>query len=316
MLSLPLRVISYIGRHATIAYALSMVLGLALPQLAALLRPAIPISIFLFIVLAFARANLPGLKRVISNPGRLSLSLGISSIIPPLIGWAFLVSPLGMGLDPALRLAIALMAAAPPLMASPVYAGLLGLEASLALTTLVMGMAIAPLTSPLLASALAGAHVPISQLELAQRLALFIGLGMIFGLVLRQIAGVARISAWKEVLDGLGVLMYFLFAVAAMDGVIDAAIANPMLIITILALSTSLSTISFAAGYIAMGGFSFNDRFSVSISTGLRNMGLLIVPIISIVPPKTFLYFALAQVPIYVAPMILKATKNWLEPRP
>jgi bile acid:Na+ symporter, BASS family len=307
--------LAYLGRHAAAAYALSILLGLALPQIAAALRPVIPISIFTFILLSFARANLPGLKAVITRPARLGAGLVISTLVPPIVGWAILANPLAAGLDPSIRLAIALMAAAPPLMASPVFAGVLGFENSFALTVLVLGMVIAPLTSPVFASALAGTEVPISPFALAQRLAIFIGGGMLAGLALRKLMGTPRITALKNELDGCGVLLYFFFAIAAMDGVIDAALNTPLLVISILAASTAYSAVCFAISYGLARGFGFNDQFSAAICVGLRNMGLLMAPIFSVVPQTTFLYFALAQVPVYVAPIILKALKARLEPQ-
>lgn len=305
--------LGFIGRHATSAYALSIFLGLALPQLATVLRPVIPISIFTFIVLAFARANLPGLRAVASRPGRLGAGFLLSTLAPPLIGWLALQAL--PGLDPGIRLGIALMAAAPPLMASPVYAAVLGLENSFALTVLVLGMVVAPLASPFFASFLAGAEVPISPVALAERLTIFIGGGIVIGLVLRRVLGTARIAAVKNELDGLGVVLFFLFAIAAMDGVIDAALRAPLLVLGMLALSSLFCVVNFAASYLLTGAFGFNDRFSMAISIGLRNMGLLIAPIISLVPTNTFLYFALAQVPVYVAPLVLKAAKARLEPK-
>jgi BASS family bile acid:Na+ symporter len=107
MLNAPRHALAFVGRHATIAYAFSIVLGLGLPQLAAGLRPFIPISIFVFIMLAFARANLPGLRVVFSQPARLGRALAISALVPPIIGWLFLNSPFAAGIDPALRLGIA-----------------------------------------------------------------------------------------------------------------------------------------------------------------------------------------------------------------
>lgn len=315
MLSLPRTALAYIGRHATIAYALSIFLGLALPQLAATLRPILPVTIFIFIMLAFARANLPGLRAVLARPGRLAQALIASAILPPLIAWLFLISPLGAPLDPALKLGIALMAAAPPLMASPVYAQLLGFENSLSLTVLVLGMAIAPLSAPLIASFLAGAEVPISPLVLAKRLVLFIGGGMLAGLVLRRVVGLQPFQTYKSEVDGFGVILFFLFAIAAMDGVIDATLANPLFMAKMLALSTGLAIITFLAAFFALRHFGFNDGFTVSICIGLRNMGLLIAPILSIAPKTTFLYFALAQIPVYVAPMMLRAAQRWLAPK-
>lgn len=305
--------LGFVGRHAASAYALSIFLGLSLPQLAAVLRPMIPISIFVFILLSFARANLPGIRAIFQRPARMGYGLVLSTLVPPLVGWGVLW--LVPELDPGIRLGIALMAAAPPLMASPVYAAVLGFENSFALALLVLGMVLAPIASPFFASVLAGAEVPISPLVLAQRLIIFIGGGMLAGIILRRITGIERLTVWKNELDGVGVLLFFLFAIAAMDGVIDATLRDPLLVFAILAASTGFSVIAFGINYLLCRHFGFNDRFSVSICVGLRNMGLLIAPIISLVPQTTFLYFALAQVPIYVAPVILRALKARLEPK-
>lgn len=315
MLSAPRSALAFIGRHATVAYALSIFLGLALPQLAATLRPILPVTIFIFIMLSFARANLPGLKLVFARPARLAQALAVSSVLPPLVAWLFLISPAGATLDPALKLGIALMAAAPPLMASPVYAQLLGLENSLSLTILVLGMALAPLSAPLIASALAGAEVPISPMALAQRLVFFIGGGILAGLILRRLIGLKPFETYKSEVDGFGVILFFLFAIAAMDGVIDATLERPLLMAKMLALSTGLAITTFLASFLVLRHFGFNDRFTVSICIGLRNMGLLIAPILAIAPKTTFLYFALAQIPIYVAPMMLRAALRWLAPK-
>ena len=75
-----------------------------------------------------------------------------------------------------------------------------------------------------------------------------------------------------------------------------------------------LGKVSLLLAYALLRPFGFDDRFSASIGIGLRNMGLLIAPILAVVPKNTFLYFALAQIPIYVAPVVLKAVKARLEP--
>ncbi|MCA3665142.1 MAG: hypothetical protein INF08_00865, partial [Methylobacterium sp.] len=151
-------------------------------------------------------------------------------------------------------------------------------------------------------------------MALAERLFWFVGTGMVGGLILRRIAGQARLQAVKLELDGIGVLMFFLFAIAAMDGVLDATLREPLLMVTMLALSCFFSGLNFALAYALLRPFGFDDRFSASIGIGLRNMGLLIAPILAVVPKNTFLYFALAQIPIYVAPVVLKAVKARLEP--
>jgi BASS family bile acid:Na+ symporter len=313
MLNWPRHALRQVGRHAAPAYAISIVLGLALPQLAAAMRPVIPVTIFIFIMLAFARMNLPGIRAVLVAPKRLAIVLAASAFIPPGIGYLALHATPIRDLDPGIQLAIALMASAPPLMAAPVYAALLGLENSLALATLVLGMATTPLTAPFFASLLAGTDIPLSPIALAERLLYFVGSGILGGLVLRWLAGLRRIQSVALELDGLGVLMFFLFAIAAMDGVLAATLSDPGLVALMLALSSSFCMLNFAISYLLFRAFAFNERFSASICIGLRNMGLLVAPMIVIIPKTTFLYFALAQIPIYVAPMVLKALKARLD---
>lgn len=314
MLDWPRLLLQRLGRHAAPAYAISIFLGLALPQLAAAMRPAIPITIFVFIMLAFARMNLPGIKAVLTAPKRLLIVLAVSCLLPPLVGYLFLQLPWFRALDPGIQLAIAIMASAPPLMAAPVYAALLGFENSLALASLVLGMATTPLLAPIFTSLLAGAEVPISPLALAERLFWFVGTGMVGGLILRRVAGTPRLQAVKLELDGLGVLMFFLFAIAAMDGVLDATLQNPLLMLTMLGLSCFFCALNFTLAFVLFRPFAFNDRFSAAIGIGLRNMGIVVAPLLAVVPKTTFLYFALAQIPIYVAPVVLKALKARLEP--
>lgn len=307
------RALAFIGTHSAASFGLSIFLGLALPQLASLLRPMIPISIFSFIVLSFARANMDGLRIVWSRPGRLAIAILWSTLVPPAFGYLAILALGGAALDPGLRLGIALMAAAPPLMASPVFAAVLGFENSLALTGLVLGMVLTPLTAPVFASWLAGAHVPLDPLVLALRLAVFIGGGIIAGLIVRRVFGVGRITSVGTELDGINVVLFFLFAVAAMDGVIEASWAEPGLVLAMLLLTSAANAALFAISYLGFRPFGYNDGFSFSIGIALRNMGLLIAPIISLVPKATFLYFAIAQIPIYLAPMALKMVKAALE---
>jgi BASS family bile acid:Na+ symporter len=49
-----------------------------------------------------------------------------------------------------------------------------------------------------------------------------------------------------------------------------------------------------------------SDRFLMGYGTGQRNMGALIAALGAATPETTFLFFALAQFPIYLMPQIIK----------
>ena len=48
-----------------------------------------------------------------------------------------------------------------------------------------------------------------------------------------------------------------------------------------------------------------SERFMIGYGTGQRNMGLLVAALGAGVSPTTFLFFALAQFPIYLLPWLL-----------
>jgi bile acid:Na+ symporter, BASS family len=114
------------------------------------------------------------------------------------------------------------------------------------------------------------------------------------------------VRAMKAELDGFGVVMYFIFAVAAMDGVTAAALADPALVATFLAVAFALALAGLALGLVMLRFVPPTDRFVLGYATAQRNMGLLVAALGAGVPPTAFLFFALAQFPIYLMPWLLK----------
>jgi BASS family bile acid:Na+ symporter len=163
-----------------------------------------------------------------------------------------------------------------------------------------------PLTAPAVAEWVAGAVVPLEATALAGRLALFIGGSLAAAAVLRRAVGAERIAAEGRALDGAGVVCYALFAVAAMDGVAAATVNRPWVVASFLAVAFALSLAGLVAAWVALAAVRPGERFMLGYATGQRNMGLLIASLGASTPETTFLFFALAQFPIYLLPQALK----------
>jgi BASS family bile acid:Na+ symporter len=218
-----------------------------------------------------------------------------------------MLSLVGRGnIDPGLVLGLAILGAAPPIMSAPAVAMLLGLQPTLVMSAVLLTTALAPLTSPLLAEFIAGAVVPLDLGVLIRRLVGLIGGAVLAAAALRVLLGEARIRDHKSAFDGLGVVMYFLFAIAAMDGVLDAALADPGKVLRFLAVAFGLSLAGFIAAMLILRPLPSADRFVLGYGTGQRNMGLLIAALGAATPDSTFLFFALAQFPIYLMPQLIK----------
>lgn len=148
--------------------------------------------------------------------------------------------------------------------------------------------------------------MPLDRWVLTLRLVLFVGGGMAVAFVLRRWLGSQRIRALKPNLDGFGVLMYFIFAIAAMDGVTRAALERPGQVALFITIAFLISAVGLGCTWLLLRPFRASERFMIGYGTGQRNMGLLVAALGAGVPPTTFLFFALAQFPIYLLPWLLR----------
>ncbi len=306
MLDILTKPLALIGRYGTQGFAISIFVGLALPQFAAAARPLLGVTIFIFTMLTFARADADAVKALVRAPRPLLIASLWLVLAPALIVSLFLTGVGRGNLDPGLVLGLAILAAAPPIMSAPAVAMLLGLEPTLLLATVLLITAAAPVLSPFLVELVAGAAVPLDITVLIQRLLMLIGSAIIGAIALRKVLGMERIRASKATFDGIGVIMYFLFAIAAMDGVMEAAIATPWRVAQFLAIAFAMAAIGFATAWIVLRPLTEADRFVLGYATCQRNMGLLIAALGAAAPKTTFLFFALAQFPIYLMPQIVK----------
>jgi BASS family bile acid:Na+ symporter len=208
--------------------------------------------------------------------------------------------------DPGMVLGLAVLAGAPPIMSAPAVAMLLGLQPTLIMASVLATTVLAPLLSPVIANVVAGAVVPLDLWILVRRLLLLIGGAIVAACLLRLWLGEDRIRAHKAHFDGIGVLMYFLFAIAAMDGVLAAALSDPARVARFLGVAFALSLAGFAGAQFILRPLPPADRFVLGYGTGQRNMGLLIAALGASTPDTTYLFFALAQFPIYLMPQIIK----------
>jgi BASS family bile acid:Na+ symporter len=298
--------LAWLGRYGTQGFAFSIFLGLALPQFSAAARPLLPFTIFCFTTIVFMRVDLGITAGLLRRPAKLILAcLWLVSGPVLLIGGAFLIAGRA-ALDPGIMLGLAIMGAAPPIMSSPAVAILYGFEPSLIIASVIVTTVVSPVVAPVLVEFLAGAAVPLDRWVLTLRLVLFVGGGMLVAAILRHWIGLARIRAMKANLDGFGVLMYFIFAIAAMDGVTRAALDNPRLVLFVLACVFAVSAGGLLTAWFVLRRLPASERFMVGYGTGQRNMGLLVAALGAGVPPTTFLFFALAQFPIYLLPWLLR----------
>src|SRR5262249_25907150 len=135
------------GRHGTLLAATSIVVGLAIPDLAAVCKPFLGEAIVVMLTLAFLRVDPADLRGHWARPELIAAATAWTMlIVPAVLGMVFLAFRLGQHM-PGLYFMLVLQMSAPGLMSSPAFAALLGLDVALTLATLIISTAITPLTA-------------------------------------------------------------------------------------------------------------------------------------------------------------------------
>ena len=295
-------VLSLAGRHGTLLAATSIFVGLAIPAVAAACKPFLGEAIVAMLTLAFLRVDPADLRRHWTRPG----------LIAAATAWTMLIVPAGLGmvflafrLDQHAPGLYFMLMSAPGLMSSPALAALLGLDVALTLATLIVSTAITPLTASLFTHVYLGTALA-SPLAFGAKLFLIIGGCALAAAVIRRVTGQEFVEAQRERIDGLSVLAMSMFAIAAMDGVVDHFRADPVLVIKLTALAFAL-----ALGMLVLTAVVFLPvgrarAFAIGLIAGNRNVGLMLAATGFAVSDVAWLYFALAQFPIYLLPHVLK----------
>lgn len=296
--------LDWLGRQGTKAIAASLLVGIAIPPLAAALKPLFPIAIFVLLILAFLRVDPVALRTQFVKPGRVLLaSAWIMVAIPVLLGLFFAwFEPDRAGTG--LMLGLIMQAAAPPVLSATAVAAILSLDAALSLATLILCTAATPIIAPLLVSYFAGSSLGLDPVQLGFRLALFLGGAYLVSRIARWSLGAPRISRSGAAIDGISVIMLVVFGIALMDGITERAIKEPLLVFALTALAFAL-----AIGLYALTSFMFwragpERALALGFSGAHRNMAVMIAAAGAGVPEMTWVYFATAQFPIYLVPLL------------
>jgi BASS family bile acid:Na+ symporter len=77
-------------------------------------------------------------------------------------------------------------------------------------------------------------------------------------------------------------------------------------VIGLIALSFALTIILLGATALVFARAGKRDAFALGLMASQRNMGLMLAATGGVVPDLTWLYFALAQFPIYLLPQMLR----------
>jgi hypothetical protein len=310
----PVRALAWLGAQGTRAIASLVFLGIAAPPLGELLKPFVTEAIFLLLCISFMRVNTASLRDHLRRPAIVLAATAWTTLgVPLILGLCCLAT----GLDarsPGLFLAMMLQAVASPMMAAPALATLMGLDSTLVLVTLVTSTALIPITAPLFAYAFFGTALTLSPLGLGLKLFAILAGSSFVAAGIRWTVGASTIKQHAAAIDGLNILILFVFVAAVMGNVVGNLLADPVNVI-------GLAMLAFAVFFTLLGVTTLIFRkigreraFALGLMVSQRNMGLMLAATDGVLPGRTWLYFALSQFPIYLSPQLLKPIVKKLPP--
>jgi hypothetical protein len=303
--ALPLRALSWLGGQGTRAVAAVAFIAVAVPPLGALLRPYVTEAILGLLCISFMRVDLAALYGHLRRPALVATATAWTTIGVPLI--VGLIAH-ATGFDsraPGLFLAMMLQSMASPMMAAPALAALMGLDATLVLVTLVTATAVVPFTASLFASLFLDGMLSISPLALGAKLLGILAISLFAATMIRWLFGAEAIQRHKQPIDGFNIIILFIFASAIMGDVAHDFVADPLFTIGIAALAFAVYFTLLAVTTLIFRRVGYERAFGIGLMVSQRNLGLMLAATAGALPPTTWLYFALTQFPIHLAPYLL-----------
>ena len=308
-------VLAWLGRQGTRAITALVFIGIVAPPIGALLKPFVTAAIFLLLTIAFMRLDASALRGYVRRPALVLAATGWTMLVVPI---AFGAVGLALGLQaraPDLLLGLMLQAVASPMMATPSFAALMGLDATLVLVTLIAASALTPLTAPVFTSAVVGPALTLSPLALGLTLLAIILGSAAAGLLLRRLVGPATIQRFKDEIDGVNILVAFVFVAAVMEHVAARVLAAPVQMLGLGMLAFALFVTVFGVTTLTFAGAGRERALALGFMASQRNMGLMLAATGGALPDLTWLYFAMCQFPIYLSPQLLKPlARRWSSP--
>jgi BASS family bile acid:Na+ symporter len=277
--------------------------GLVWPALAQAMQPLLPAAVIATLTASLLRLDWRDLAHWLKHP-KLPLML---------VAIQLLVSPLAVGLLAAAgmipeRLVVVsvLQAAGAPIGSAAAFALFLGLPGHLIMIGAVLSTLLLPITLSLVVALLLPSFgIEVALWPFVMRVTLYALAPFLLAALLRSLIGLERLRQRDGDLAGLNVVALLVFAIAIMQGVTDAFLADPAMILTLLGWSVIATLVGHTAGYLGFRRLGFDTAVGAALMLGNRNMGLLLVVTAGTAGPAFQMYCGLAQIPMYCVPLLL-----------
>lgn len=310
------RLVAVFGRLAgngRLILILGLLIGVAMPQVALMLRGWLPELVALLLFVAALRI---GPRQALGLPGDLKPILALVLVFQVLLPILLVGVLRALGISGPIATGLVLMAAASPISGSPNLTLLTGNDPAPSLRLLIAGTALLPLTvvpvfwlTPALGSA-------ASILSAAIRLLAIIASAAVLAFGIR--ASVLRDpeASTLRAVDGLSALLMGILVIGLMSAVGPALRGDREQLAVNLAAAVAINFGLQIVTALALRGKRWSvSRAAVAIGAGNRNMALFLAALPRETTDPLLIFIGCYQVPMYLTPLVLGRLYRRRKPR-
>ena len=294
----------WLQRHSTKVLAAAILLGLFWQDFSNAIKPAAPVCAVLCMLLACARMDWSGIGALLRRPWRVVLIVAWALIGAPLVVYAVAAPFLPPGAP--LLAAMVLNGGAPPILAAPAMALILGVEPVLSMVAAVIGTALAPFSVPAVTHFLDLGSIELPAEALLLRLLLVVAIVLGGAWLLKRLAGRERIERHGVLLEGATVFFIAGFGAGLMAGVKAMLMADPAKALLFIVLAFVLHIALSVSGALLLWWRDRRQALVMALLSGFRNMMMIYVVIVDVAHPDVILFVICAQFPMFLMPLAIR----------
>lgn len=259
----------FVGRWFALLVVLGGVVGLLIPDKAAVLTDYVPLLLGLIMFGMGLTLRVADFALVLRRPRAVLLGLLAQFLVMPLAAWGV---SWALGLSGMLLVGMVLVGSAPGGTASNVIVYLGRGDVALSVTLTSVATLLAPLLTPLLVLWLAGSDLPVGFWALFESIVQIVLVPIVAGVLVRAFAAriVERVLPYLPLVSVTGIVL----VVAAVVGAnADVVVTSGFLLVAAVILHNGIGLL---LGYLAgkAAGLDESARRAISVEVGMQNSGL------------------------------------------
>jgi BASS family bile acid:Na+ symporter len=295
-------VLGWAGRNGAAVVIAGVVIGLCIPNLAALARPYLAIAIFIFTFGSFLKFDGTSLGRDASQARQLALMVLWATFGVPLL-IMFLIRVTNPG--PELAQGLLFWALVPASPACVAFAAILRLNIPIALLATVVGTALSPFYIPAFAAMFGGYTLDIDPLATCLHLVFLIGGAFLAAVAVKRLAS-TFVRENPEAMTGIAVFAMFLAGMGSMRGMQAHLLAQPQTSLEFVLLAFVMLFAAELVGTFLFWRYGRTAALTAGLISGTRTITLAWVVLGNKVLPLADLFLATSMIAKYTAPGLTK----------